>query len=180
MLELLALQSVGEAIGDITNITTTTRNQMKVALMGIHAARYIRGDIARRNICQMDMEVFLVGLESVTGTRMQTNRWGQLIQKNHHAHGSILFLHTPACSLASANAPLNTTPINQTPTIQLQTANLIVAISKSSLPKRYSIICPAHLSHPEATVFRYATRINQFWGHGKLPSTRVLYIVSHY
>ncbi|KIM90450.1 hypothetical protein PILCRDRAFT_59694 [Piloderma croceum F 1598] len=65
ILQLLALEPVGNAIFEGEEINQSLRKKMKVALQHIHNAGYIHGDIARRNFCSMDSgNIFLVDLET--------------------------------------------------------------------------------------------------------------------
>jgi hypothetical protein len=64
ILQLLALEPVGNAVSEDEQIDQTLRTKMKAALQHIHNAGFIHGDIARRNFCRTDSgDVFLVDLE---------------------------------------------------------------------------------------------------------------------
>lgn len=64
ILHILALQPVGDAIPEDEPIDVILRKKMKASLRQIHDARYIHGDIARRNFCMtLSGDVFLVDLE---------------------------------------------------------------------------------------------------------------------
>jgi hypothetical protein len=64
ILQLLALEPVGDAISDDELINVMLRMKMKAALRHIHDAGYVHGDIARRNFCRtLNGDVFLVDLE---------------------------------------------------------------------------------------------------------------------
>jgi hypothetical protein len=65
ILQLLALEPVGNAILEGEEINQSLRKKMKAALQHIHNAGYIHGDIARRNFCSTESgDVFLVDLET--------------------------------------------------------------------------------------------------------------------
>ncbi|KIM35406.1 hypothetical protein M413DRAFT_20768 [Hebeloma cylindrosporum] len=64
ILHVLALEPVGEAIGEGERIDETLRGKMKEALQCIHDAGFVHGDIGRRNFCRTEGgDVFLVDLE---------------------------------------------------------------------------------------------------------------------
>ena len=64
ILNVLALQPVGNAIPEDESIDVILRKKMKASLRYIHNAGYIHGDIARRNFCiTLCGDVFLVDLE---------------------------------------------------------------------------------------------------------------------
>jgi hypothetical protein len=62
-LHLLALEPVGHAISEDRVISDELRSKMKSALLRIHAAGYLHGDIARRNFCEKGDKIFIVDLE---------------------------------------------------------------------------------------------------------------------
>jgi hypothetical protein len=65
ILQLLALEPVGNAILEGEEIDQSLRTKMKAALQHIHDAGYIHGDITRRNFCSTESgDVFLVDLET--------------------------------------------------------------------------------------------------------------------
>lgn len=65
LLNLLALEEVGNPIPEGVPIDCQTRKKMKAALARIHSAGYVHGDVARRNFCQKNNQVFLVDLETL-------------------------------------------------------------------------------------------------------------------
>jgi hypothetical protein len=74
MLDLLALEPVGDAIQNEVVISDTLRKKMKKALRRIHEAGYLHGDIARRNFCQRDGKVFMVDLERSQATSSESEK----------------------------------------------------------------------------------------------------------
>jgi Lipopolysaccharide core biosynthesis protein (WaaY) len=78
ILRLLALENVGQAIPD-TRIDPQLRLKMKAAIAQIHDAGYIHGDIARRNFCIRNEEVFIVDLECCQRTQDQTRKRNEMI-----------------------------------------------------------------------------------------------------
>ena len=64
ILNVLALEPIGDAIPEDKVIDMILRNKMKASLKCIHNAGYIHGDIARRNFCTTQGgNVYLVDLE---------------------------------------------------------------------------------------------------------------------
>jgi len=64
ILQLLALEYVGNAIPEDEQIDPTLREKMKAALHRIHDAGFVHGDVARRNFCRTESgDIFLVDLE---------------------------------------------------------------------------------------------------------------------
>jgi hypothetical protein len=70
ILRFLALQHVGEPIGD-GPISSSQRHKMKASLSHIHQAGYIHGDIERRNFCIKGRKVFVIDLEFCMETQDQ-------------------------------------------------------------------------------------------------------------
>ena len=69
ILWLIALQLVGEAIGENEPIDEQLREKMRKALGCIHEAGYVHGDVARRNFCRTRSgDIFLVDLETCRRT----------------------------------------------------------------------------------------------------------------
>lgn len=64
ILQLIALEPVGQAITEDESITWQLREKMREALRCIHNAGYVHGDVARHNFCRTDSgRIFLVNLE---------------------------------------------------------------------------------------------------------------------
>ena len=64
ILQLLALEPVGDAISEDEQIDPRLRTKMKAALHCIHNAGFVHGDVARRNFCRTESgDIFLVDLE---------------------------------------------------------------------------------------------------------------------
>jgi hypothetical protein len=72
ILQLIALQPVGQAIPEDEAINQQLHRKMKKALHCIHGAGYVHGDVARRNFCRTERGcIFLVDLERCRRTTNQ-------------------------------------------------------------------------------------------------------------
>lgn len=79
ILQLLALQPVGNSISDDEEIDQALRCKMKNTLRRIHNAGFVHGDIARRNFCRMrGGDVFLVDLERCVRSQLQSQLDGEV------------------------------------------------------------------------------------------------------
>ena len=79
ILQLLALQPVGNNISDDEEIDQALRRKMKNALQRIHNAGFVHGDIARRNFCRTrGGDVFLVDLERCVHSQQQSQLDGEM------------------------------------------------------------------------------------------------------
>lgn len=63
ILDLLALEPVGDAVREDETITPALREQMKSTLGRIHSAGYLHGDVARRKFCIKNSKMFMIDLE---------------------------------------------------------------------------------------------------------------------
>ena len=63
VLDLLALEPVGDAVTEDETITPALRELMKSTLERIHSAGYLHGDVTRRNFYIKDNTAFMVNLE---------------------------------------------------------------------------------------------------------------------
>ena len=72
ILQLIALQPVGQAIAENEAINQQLHRKMKKALCCIHDAGYVHGDVARRNFCMTESgRIFLVDLKRCRRTTNQ-------------------------------------------------------------------------------------------------------------
>jgi hypothetical protein len=78
ILQLLALQPVGNSISEDEQINLTLRAKMKAALRCIHGAGFVHGDIARRNFCRMGGAIFLVDLEMCRRSQNQSQLFDEM------------------------------------------------------------------------------------------------------
>jgi len=74
ILNILALEAVGDSIPEDQTISSGLRQKMKSALGRMHAAGYLHGDIARRNFCERNGKVFLIDLEMCREARSQMEK----------------------------------------------------------------------------------------------------------
>jgi tRNA A-37 threonylcarbamoyl transferase component Bud32 len=81
ILNILALEPVGDSIEEDRTISRNLRKKMRNALRRIHSAGYLHGDIARRNICERNGKVFFIDLElcRLAGTQAEKDAETQMV-----------------------------------------------------------------------------------------------------